>query len=284
MLKFNVDLLILKIRKIKISGLMFLIALLVFSLGKTLAQEYKLVWSDEFNGTKLDTSKWSYEIGNRRGWGNKEKEYYRAENAVVKDGYLTIIAKKEEYKGFDYSSARIRTIHKGDWKYGKFEMRAKLPMGKGMWPAFWMMPTDNVYGGWPVSGEIDIMEYLGNDSTTVYGTIHYGGRPPNNTHTGKPYTLSEGGFNNNFHTFTLIWEKGKIQWLVDGKIYQTQTKWYTTAASFPAPFNQKFHIILNLAVGGNWPGYPDSTTVFPQKYIIDYVRVYQRTDDSTNNN
>ena len=267
----------------KITGLMLIAVSVIFFTGKTLAQEYKLVWSDEFNGTKLDSSKWSCETGNHNGWGNKEKEYYRSRNAVVKDGYLTIIAKKENYKDFDYTSARIRTIHKGDWKYGKFEMRAKLPIGKGMWPAFWMMPTDNVYGGWPVSGEIDIMEYLGHDSATVYGTIHYGGRPPNNTHSGKMYTLPDSGFNSGFHTFSLIWEKDSIQWLVDGKVYETQTKWYTTAASYPAPFDQKFHIILNLAVGGEWPGYPDSTTVFPQKYVIDYVRVYQKEMDSDKN-
>ena len=260
----------------KTNNILFLILLLSLSSFKILAQDYQLVWSDEFDGTELDSAKWGYQIGNgSNGWGNNEREYYRAENAVVKDGYLTIIAKKESYNGFDYTSARIRTIHKGDWKYGKIEMRAKLPLGKGIWPAFWMMPTSSVYGGWAASGEIDIMEYLGHDTTTVYGTLHYGGAWPNNVHTGSSYKISGKGFNSDFHIFTLIWEEGKMQWLVDGKLYQTQTSWYTSGAAFPAPFDQDFHIILNLAVGGNWPGYPDATTQFPQEYTIDYVRVYQ---------
>ncbi len=269
--------LLLAIQNIKQTGYLFLIIFWGMISFQTFAQNYKLVWSDEFNGTELDSSKWSCQIGNHHGWGNNEKECYRVENAIVRDGYLTIVAKEENYKGFNYTSARIRTINKGDWKYGKFEMRAKLPVGKGMWPAFWMMPTNNVYGGWPVSGEIDIMEYLGHDSTTVYGTLHYGGRPPNNKHTGKPYKLDHGDFHNDFHIFTLIWEEGKVQWLVDGELYETQTEWTTTGGDFPAPFDQEFHIILNLAVGGNWPGYPDESTKFPQKFIVDYVRVYQKT-------
>jgi beta-glucanase (GH16 family) len=240
------------------------------------AQDYKLVWSDEFDGNILDTTKWSYELGNRFGWGNAEKEYYTKENAIVENGLLKIVAKKENYKGFEYTSSRIVTTNKGDWKYGKFEMRAKMPIGKGMWPAFWMMPTQSVYGGWPVSGEIDIMEYLGHESNIVHGTLHYGDRPPNNKFTGKPDTLETGNFNEDFHVFSLTWEEGKIEWFVDGILYQTQTSWNTVAAEFPAPFNQQFHIILNLAVGGNWPGYPDENTLFPQEYIIDYVRVYQK--------
>ncbi len=269
-----------QIKNIKAVHILFLILFLCIQFSVSKAQDYKLVWSDEFNGTVLDTSKWSYQIGNGSGgWGNNEKEYYRSENAVVDSGYLTIIAKKENYNGFNYTSARIRTIHKGDWKYGKFEIRAKMPIGQGMWPAFWMMPTDNVYGGWAASGEIDIMEYLGNDTTTVYGTLHYGGAWPNNVHSGQSYTLNS-GFYSSFHTYTLIWEEGKIQWLVDDHLYQTQTSWYTSNGSFPAPFDQKFHILLNLAVGGNWPGYPDTSTKFPQKYVIDYVRVYQKTSTS----
>jgi beta-glucanase (GH16 family) len=151
-----------------------------------------------------------------------------------------------------------------------------MPVGKGMWPAIWMMPTDNVYGGWAASGEIDIMEYLGHEANKVHGTLHYGGSPPGNKNSGKTYTLANGGFNDDFHTFTLIWEEGKIQWLVDGELYQTQTSWSTTGGSFPAPFDQRFHMILNLAVGGNWPGNPDATTVFPQEFVVDYVRVYQK--------
>ena len=262
-----------------IPAFLFVLLMGVF-VNKTAAQDddYELVWSDEFDGTELDTSKWECQIGNGSGgWGNNEKEYYRAENAVVEDGFLTIAAKEESYNGYDYTSARIRTMNKGDWKYGKFEMRAKLPQGQGIWPAFWMMPTDNVYGGWAASGEIDIMEYLGHDTNTVYGTIHYGGSWPNNASSGTYYSISEGGFNDDFHVYTLIWEEGQIQWLVDGEVYQTQTSWYTSGHTFPAPFDQRFHIILNEAVGGNWPGYPDTTTQFPQNFIIDYVRVYQKS-------
>ena len=260
---------------------LILLVLICLPLSSLLAQDYQLVWSDEFDGDSLDLTKWSYQHGNGQevglsGWGNNELEYYREENAVVDSGYLNIIAKKENYNSYQYTSARIRTINKGDWKYGEFEIRAKLPYGQGMWSGYWMMPTDNVYGGWAASGEIDIMEYLGHQTNTVYGTLHYGGAWPNNVHTGSSYALSSGGFNDDFHIFTLIWEEGKIQWLVDGELYQTQTSWYTSGASFPAPFDQRFHLILNLAVGGNWPGDPDGTTVFPQKFVIDYVRVYQK--------
>ncbi len=261
---------------------LFAFSFLIIISSRAFAQDYKLVWSDEFNGTQLDTSNWEYQIGNHRGWGNNEKEYYLPGNVSVKNGYLIITAKKEDYKGFHYTSGRINTKNNCKWKYGKIEMRAKLPVGQGMWPAFWMMPAKPVYGSWPRSGEIDIMENLGNDSTTIHGTLHYGNVPPNNKFTGEPYKLTEGDFNNSFHTFTLIWEKNKIQWLVDGHVYQTLTKWYTVGGDYPAPFNQPFNIILNLAVGGYWPGYPDSTTVFPQKYVIDYVRVYQKIAKSTN--
>ena len=266
---------------IKIAPACLFVLLFGLSLNNTIAQDddgYELVWSDEFDGTELDLDKWECQIGNGSGgWGNNEKEYYRAENAVVADGYLTIIAKEESYSGYDYTSARIRTMNKGDWKYAKIEVRAKAPQGQGIWPAIWMMPTDNVYGGWAASGEIDIMEYLGHDTNTVYGTLHYGGSWPDNTSSGDNYSLSEGGFNEDFHIFTLIWEEGQIQWFVDGQLYQTQTSWYTSGHDFPAPFDERFHLILNEAVGGYWPGYPDSTTQFPQEFVIDYVRVYQKS-------
>ncbi len=269
-----------KISQINKTVLFFLLVVLFASSYKNIiAQDYTLVWSDEFDETSLDLSKWECQIGNGSGgWGNNEKQYYRSENAVVDSGYLTIIAKKENYNNFGYTSARIRTIKKGDWKYGKFEMRAKLPFGKGIWPAYWMMPTDNVYGGWAASGEIDIMEYLGHQTNKVYGTIHYGGAWPNNTSSGGSYSLSSGSFSEDFHTFLFVWEENKMQWFVDGVLYSTKTSWSTKGYSYPAPFDQRFHYILNLAVGGNWPGYPDSTTTFPQKYVIDYVRVYQKTE------
>jgi beta-glucanase (GH16 family) len=268
--------------------LLLLLIALTLKVDLIFSQEYQLVWSDEFDGAELDTDKWEFQIGNGppAGWGNNELEYYRKENATVSDGFLTITAKKENYQNFQYTSSRIRTKNKGDWKYGKFEIRAKMPKGKGLWPAIWMLPTDNVYGGWAASGEIDIMEYLGHDTTTVYGTLHYGGAWPNNVHSGKSYTLKSGGFNEDFHTFTLVWEEGRMDWYVDGQLYQTQTHWYTSGHSFPAPFDQRFHLILNLAVGGNWPGNPDGSTKFPQEFVIDYVRVYQRvsTDIEEGNN
>jgi beta-glucanase (GH16 family) len=265
-----------KLLKEKNMLLSFLICFLAIISNDVFAQDYQLIWSDEFNGSKLDNSKWEHQIGNGSGgWGNNEKQYYRVENTVVSNGYLTITAKKENYNNFNYTSSRIRTINKGDWKYGKFEMRAKMPVGKGIWPAFWMMPTESIYGGWAASGEIDIMEYLGHETKKVYGTIHYGGSWPNNKSSGGSYLLTSGGFNDDFHTFTLIWEERKMEWFVDEILYSTKTNWNTAGHSFPAPFDQKFHFILNLAVGGNWPGYPDETTTFPQEYVIDYVRVYQ---------
>lgn len=255
-----------------------LIFLFGFSFSISQAQDYQLVWADEFDGEKLDESKWEYQLGNGppTGWGNNEKEYYTSENAVVDSGFLTIFAKEENYSGFSYTSARIRTRNKGDWQYGKIEIRAKMPFGQGIWPAIWMLPTDNVYGGWAASGEIDVMEYLGHETNKVHGTLHYGGSWPNNKNSGSSYILANNGFNDDFHTFTIIWEEGKFQWLIDGELYQTQTNWFTESSEFPAPFDQRFHLLLNLAVGGYWPGDPDATTTFPQNFVIDYVRVSQK--------
>jgi len=166
----------------------------------------------------------------------------------------------------------------GDWKYGRFEIKAKLPYGQGLWPAIWMLPTDWVYGGWAASGEIDIMELVGNDPATVYGTLHYGGAYPDNVHTGASYKLDFGNFALDFHVFALEWDATEIRWYVDDSLYQVQREWYSHGNDYPAPFNQRFHLLLNVAVGGNWPGNPDNTTSFPQKMEVDYVRVYQKTD------
>jgi beta-glucanase (GH16 family) len=247
------------------------------------AQDWELVWSDDFEGDSLDMSKWSYQYGTGTseglvGWGNNELQYYtdRPENIFVKDGKLHIVARQEQFSNRNYTSARIRSIHKGDWKYGRFEIRATLPEGRGLWPAIWMMPTDNVYGGWAASGEIDIMELVGHEPDVVHGTLHYGGRWPNNVHRGAAYRLPSGKFSDDFHTFALEWREGQMRWFVDGVYYQNQNSWYTEGHPFPAPFDQEFHMILNVAVGGNWPGSPDNTTEFPQSMIIDYVRVYQQ--------
>jgi len=245
-------------------------------------QNWKLVWSDEFDGDTLNTAKWSYMIGDGSdygipGWGNNELQYYQEENVQVGDGVLTITAKRENVASSQFTSGRIRTINMGDWTYGRFEFRAKMPVGQGLWAAIWMLPTDEDYGGWAASGEIDIMEYLGQDTTRVHGTIHYGEEWPNNKQKGTHYVTDDTAFHKAFHTFALEWEEGKLRWYVDGEQFQSlgTGMWYSSAAPFPAPFNRRFHLLINLAVGGNWPGNPDVTTQFPQDLVIDYVRVYQ---------
>ncbi len=242
---------------------------------------WKLVWSDEFEGEKLDYSKWGVEE-NAFGGGNGELQLYtgRKENVRVADGHLIIEAHKDnaEIAGTrrEYSSGRIRTKHRGDWKYARVEVRAKLPQGKGIWSAIWMLPTEETYGTWAASGEIDIMELVGDKPAEVLGTLHYGARWPDNKHSGGKFKLPEGTFADDFHTFAIEWEEGRIRWFVDDELYQTQTKWSTKDAPFPAPFDQKFHLLLNIAVGGNLPGNPDASTKFPQQMTVDYVRVYQR--------
>ncbi|MFN7117727.1 MAG: family 16 glycosylhydrolase, partial [Saprospiraceae bacterium] len=259
-----------------VSRLMVVSFLLITTLAGT-AQCPTLVWADEFSGTTLDLNKWTPQIGDGCdiglcGWGNNELQYYKSENATVSGGTLKITAKKERVRGSSYTSARLRTINKGDWTYGRFEARMKLPYGQGIWPAFWMLPTDEVYGSWPQSGEIDIMELVGREPNRAYGTIHYGPAYPNNQSQGNNYTLNSGIFNDAFHTFAIEWEPGVIRWYVDDYLYSTKTS--ADVAPYNWPFNQRFHFLLNLAVGGNWPGNPDATTVFPQTLEVDYVRVY----------
>ncbi len=263
---------------------LFVFQLIAFSQG------YQLVWNDEFDGPEIDLTKWEHEV-NGLGGGNNELQYYtdRPENSFIENGCLVIQALEETYTGpdgtRDYTSARLRTPNKGDFLYGRFEARLKLPSGQGMWPAFWMLPTDWVYGGWAASGEIDVMEAI-NIPKSIYGTIHYGGTWPDNVSSGCTYTEGHGpkatDFSKDFHIYSMEWEPGLMRWYVDGNLYCTKTDWWSSAAPFPAPFNQRFHLLLNLAVGGNWPGAPDETTVFPQHYIIDYVRVYQIANDPPN--
>jgi beta-glucanase (GH16 family) len=246
---------------------------------------WKLVWNDEFGGDAVDIHKWWFEV-NGRGGGNNELQYYtsRKENAFIENGTLFIQARKELYTGTDgtrnYTSARIRTKLMGEWKYGRFEIRARLPMGRGLWPAIWLMPADEAYGAWAASGEIDIMEELGHEPNKVYGTIHYAGIYPNNQHSGQSYILPAGSFSEDFHVFSLEWDSTAIYWHVDGHLYLTKTanQWFTTGFPSPAPFNRLFYMILNVAVGGNWPGSPDASTVFPQRMSVDYVRVFQKIE------
>jgi len=249
--------------------------------------EYNLVWSDEFDGTSIDSTKWSFDLAdgcqlgpNLCGWGNNELQYYtsRPENASVANGILTITARRENpsYLGqFAYTSARMVTKNKGDWTYGKMEVRAKLPIGKGMWPAIWMLPTDTTYGIWPKSGEIDIMEYVGDKPKEVFGTIHYG--HDYWRYRSQIITLDEGTFADDFHVFTCIWNSECIQFKMDGiDIGEPNTRSTTLPTTYP--FDQAFHMILNVAVGGNLPGNPDASTQFPQTMEVDYVRIYQTAE------
>ncbi len=271
---------------------------------------YCLVWQDEFSGTALDTSKWSAEV-NCWGGGNNEAQCYvdRPENLWVDGGYLHLKAIREDVTGPSvvddepgyfredssgtgtYSSARVRTKNQGDWRYGRFEIRAKLPSGQGTWPAVWMLPTDNVYGGWASSGEIDIMEAVNlkvDGERRLYGTLHFGDNWPNNVHSGDSYQLPNAvSPADDFHEYAIEWEEGEIRWYVDGDHFATQTQdgWYTMADldDPAAPFNQRFHLLLNLAVGGDWAAAVNDTgidaSVFPQEMVVDYVRVYECTRD-----
>ena len=250
-----------------------------------LGASYNLVWSDEFDGDSVDDSKWGYDLGDGCqisadlcGWGNNELQYYtdREENVSVSDGILTLTARKETplYLGqHEYTSTRMLTKNKGDWRYGRVDVRARLPIGQGLWPAIWMLPTDNVYGGWPRSGEIDIMEYLGNEPNRVFGTIHYGHDFWRFT---SEYFDKQAGpnFHEEFHVFSTIWNEDCIQMMVDGVPFGSP---FSRSTTLPTtwPFDQDFHLIMNIAVGGNLPGNPDASTQFPQTMEVDYVRVFQ---------
>lgn len=239
----------------------------------------RLVWSDEFDGTSINSNHWRFETGNRNGWGNHELEFYtdRPENTYVRDGLLHIVARKESFHGFAYTSARIKTQGLFARKYGRFEFRARVPEGQGYWPALWLMPENSIYGRWPDCGEVDVMETKGSNPGVVQGSIHYA--RPNGGHLQSTalYTFSKNNGATNFHTYVIEWTTNQIQWFVDGTLYETQTNWSTAKAPYPAPFNQPFYIIMNLAVGGEYGGNPDDTTVFPGELQVDYVRVYDET-------
>ena len=245
---------------------------------------YSLVWSDEFEGDSLNREDWNVEL-HEAGWVNEELQEYvdSTDNIQVSDGLLTIkpVRTVNEDGSVSYTSGRVSTQNKEDFTYGMFEVRAKVPEGMGYLPAFWLMATDEgTYGQWPRCGEIDCMEVMGQDTDLAYGTIHYGN--PHREDQGT-YTLTDGStFSDSFHTFTCEWEPGVIRWYIDGNLYHETSDWYSTTEgqgtiTYPAPFDQPFYIILNLAVGGSWVGYPDETTDFDNaSYQIDYVRVYQK--------
>ncbi len=275
---------------------------------------WKLVWSDEFNGQAIDPAKWAFDTGNGfynydanqwiSGWGNSEFQYYtRApENAFIKDGALHIRVLKESLHGCGYTSARLKT-RKSDGQalfattYGRVEFRAKLPTGQGIWPALWLLPVDARYGGWPASGEIDVLEARGQAPRHVLGTLHFGGKWPELAQAGGEYDLPAGQSIADFHVYGLEWLPGRIRWLVDGKAYKSQSFWWSRGEksgargpaqdqgpaqdsdgvfAWPAPFDQPFFLVMNLAVGGKFAGNPDRSTVFPAEMVVDYVRVYDR--------
>ena len=252
--------------------------------GSTLSYDgYTLRWEDDFNGSELNRDDWNVEL-HEPGWVNNELQAYvdSPENIYVKDGSLVL--KPVEQKNADgtvsYTSGRVNTQNKHDFKYGIFEARVKVPEGQGFLPAFWMMPTnENLYGQWPRCGEIDIMEVLGNDTDKSYGTIHYGN--PHSESQGS-CQLASGSFSDSYHTFAVEWLPGQISWYVDGQLIHTENDWYTATegqgeVTYPAPFDQPFYLILNLAVGGNWPGNPDETTDIANSALyVDYVKVYQK--------
>jgi beta-glucanase (GH16 family) len=244
-----------------------------------------LSWSDEFNGadgSAPDPAKWAFDLGGG-GWGNGELETYtsRPQNAVVQGGNLVITAAKETYTGTDgisrdYTSARLKTQGLFSQSSGRFEARIKIPSGQGIWPAFWLLGNDFATNGWPTCGEIDIMENVGSQPATVYGTIHGPGYS-GSTAISASNTLATGKYADDFHVYAVEWESTQIRFYVDGFLYATRTPADLPSNGSVWVFDHPFFLLLNVAVGGNWPGAPDSTTVFPQQMLVDYVRVYQRS-------
>ena len=272
-------------------------------------KDWELVWNDEFDGAEIDRNKWDFDIGNGffdykshswvPGWGNEELQYYTdsLKNALVKDGALHIRAIKESLHCCGYTSARLKTRN-GDGTpifnqlYGRFEFRAKVPWGKGLWPAIWMLPQSDTYGGWSASGEIDVMEIHGEEPNKTLGSIHFGSTYPNRSLVTHTHALSNGNLVSDWHVYAVEWEPGEIRWLFDSEHWATLNFWWSCSKTFngegvvarrsadinlwPAPFDQPFYILMNVAVGGNFPGHPNPSTRFPAELVVDYVRVYQR--------
>jgi Glycosyl hydrolases family 16/Calx-beta domain len=235
---------------------------------------YTLVWHDEFNESSLDDSSWNYDTGGD-GWGNNELENYTNSSKncfITNQNYLVIEARNEALGSNDYTSARIQTEGKRQFQYGRIDIRAKLPTGQGLWPALWMLGSDISTTQWPACGEIDMMEVLGQQPNKTYGTLHWGQVGTGGLSEGGNYTLPSSDFSTEFHVFTTIWNADSIQWLVNDTAYFTARR---TDIIGSYPFDQPFFLIFNVAVGGNWPGSPDGTTTFPQRMIVDYVRVFQ---------
>lgn len=237
---------------------------------------WNLAWSDEFNGTSINTSNWKYETGGD-GWGNNELEYYtnRSENARIENGNLVIEARKENYNGMNYTSARLKSQGLKNWTYGKVEARMKLPAGQGVWPAFWMLGENISQVSWPKCGEIDIMEHINNESA-IHGTIHWDSTG-NNTH--AQYGAASPNIDvTQYHVYSIEWDASSIKWFVDGTQYLEAN--IANNINGTDEFHKPFFILFNLAIGGNWPGNPDGSTPFPAKMYVDYVRVYQHGDNN----
>ena len=249
-------------------------------------QSWTLVWSDEFDAAQLDPEVWFFENGDGSqygipGWGNNELQWYLEDSAELRDGKLVITARQESAGGKSYTSARINTRDRFAFRYGRIEARIRLPAGQGIWPAFWMLPQDDVYGTWAASREIDIVEAVnlgGTGGNTVFGTIHYGREWPDNQFSGNEYPVTT-DVTTDFHTYALEWDSTvpEMRWYVNDIVYSTRNSWETTGAPPPAPFDEEFYVLLNVAVGGNLPGPPNAATVFPVEMEVDYVRVYSGT-------
>ena len=253
-----------------------------------------LIWEETFPGCSLNEHNWNRRVGNWQlssdgqpvvpGWGNQEQQYYTANNLEVSDGTLKIIARQEEAPEqfgirCPYTSARIDTHGKFSFQYGRVVFRARCPIGNGLWPAVWMLPEDSVYGPWAASGEIDIFEAKGRLPQSVFGTIHFGGVCPQNTHTENQAQLPNGQRIDQFHIYELIWEPDSISWLIDGVPYAKVNQWDSIDQSikYPAPFDQPFYLLVNLAIGGSFDleSAQNITPQFPAIFEIDYIRVYQ---------
>jgi len=233
---------------------------------------YNLVWNDEFEGNSL-SSDWTQEIGNGTwGWGNNEQQYYRSQNTLVQDGYLQITARKQAYEGYNYTSSRIKTQGKQSFKYGRIDIRAALPYGKGIWPALWMLGEDFSSVGWPQCGEIDVMEMVGGEGLndrTVHGTMHWSHNNSHASYSGSNSLPSGQKFAEEFHVFSIIWDASQI------RFYRDDIQYHVMNTASISAFQEDFFFIFNVAVGGNWPGSPNPSTLFPQTMIVDYVRVFQ---------
>lgn len=252
-------------------------------LAKLNGEDRQLVWAEEFTGENLDTTSWNYQYGtglnnDGSGWGNNELQYYLAENTRLDTGILVIEARQDSFENQAYTSSRLTTKDKQEFTFGRIDVRAKLPIGQGIWPAVWMLGAEfPEAAGWPECGEIDVMEYLGHKPNTLFGTAHFGSDWKNHGYVGDSVKIKgTQPFHNDFHVFSIDWRRDTIEWLLDGKSFHLLTP--ADVGDQPWPFNDPHYFLVNLAVGGNWPGSPDASTEFPQQLLVDYIRVYQESE------